>query len=146
MTILFDSSIYISALRVGGEDALLLQRWARETPLWLSSVVLEELYAGAARSGHRIVERLERDFEKARRILIPGLSDWTQAGRILARLAEQYGYERIGRGRLTNDALIATSAARAGITLVTANERDFTRIAEFCPLQWQTRLIPPNRS
>jgi predicted nucleic acid-binding protein len=142
MPILFDSSIYISALRVGGDAALPLQRWARESPLWLSSVVLEELYAGATRNEYRILEKLERDFERARRVLVPNLGDWTQAGKVLARLAEKYSYERIGQARLTNDALIATSAGRAGITVITVNQRDFGRLAEFCPLQWQARTIP----
>jgi predicted nucleic acid-binding protein len=142
MPILFDSSVYISALRFGSAAAPVLQRWARETPLWLSSVVIEELYAGAARSDYRIVEKLERDFEKARRMLVPALGDWAQAGRVLGRLGEKYGYERIGRARLTNDALIATSAGRAGITIVTANRRDFSRLAEFCPFEWQARAIP----
>lgn len=142
MPILFDSSIYISALRIGGDASFLLQRWARDSPLWLSSVVLEELYAGATRNDDRILEKLERDFDRARRVLVPNLSDWTHAGRILSRMAEKYGYEQIGRARLTNDALIATSAAHAGITVVTVNPRDFARLAEFCPLQWQTRMIP----
>jgi predicted nucleic acid-binding protein len=139
--ILFDSSIYITALRVGGDTAVLLQRWARESPLWLSSVVLEELYAGANPEDYRVLEKLERDFEKAKRMLVPNLGDWTYAGKVLARLAQKYGYERIGQARLTNDALIATSAARAGITVLTTNQRDFARLAEFCPLQWQARAI-----
>jgi len=141
MPILFDSSVYISALRTGGEAAVVLSRWARESPLWLSSVVLEELYAGATHNDYRILGKLERDFDRARRVLVPNLSDWTQAGRILSRVAEKYGYEQIGRARMTNDALIATSAAHAGITVVTANQRDFARLAEFCPLQWQARAI-----
>lgn len=140
MPILFDSSVYIGALRAGGA-AIPLQRWARESPLWLSSVVLEELYAGATNADHRILEKLERDFDRAKRVLVPNLSDWTQAGRILCRIAEKYGHEQIGRTRLTNDALIATSAARAGITVITANHRDFVRLAEFCPLQWQVRAM-----
>jgi predicted nucleic acid-binding protein len=141
MPILFDSSIYITALRAGDHAALLLQRWARESPLWLSSVVLEELYAGANPKDHRILEKLERDFGKAGRVLTPNLSDWTHAGKVLARLAQKYGYERIKQARLTNDALIAASAARTGITLLTANRRDFARLAEFCSLQWQTRAV-----
>jgi predicted nucleic acid-binding protein len=52
-------------------------------------------------------------------------------------LAAKYGYENIGQGRLTNDALIATSAARLGITVITANARDFLRLAEFRPFQWK---------
>jgi predicted nucleic acid-binding protein len=142
MHVLFDSSMYITALRVGDDAALLMRRWARESPLWLSSVVLEELYAGANPSDHPVLEKLERDFERARRVLIPNLSDWTQAGKILGRLAQKYGYERIGQARLTNDALIATSAARTGITVVTANQRDFARLAEFCSLQWHANATP----
>ncbi len=137
MPVLFDSSLYITALRAGSDAALLLQRWAQESPLWLSSVVLEELFAGANPNDYVVLEKLERDFERARRVLIPNLSDWTQTGKVLARLAQKYGYERIGRARLTNDALIATSAARSGITVLTANQRDFARLAEFCPVQWQ---------
>jgi predicted nucleic acid-binding protein len=132
--VLFDSSIYITALRVGSDSALLLQRWARESPLWLSSVVLEELYAGANTGDYPVLEKLERDFERARRVLIPNLSDWTHAGRVLARLAQKYGYERIGQARLTNDALIATSAARTGITVLTTNQRDFATLGGVLPL------------
>ncbi|HVC89113.1 MAG TPA: type II toxin-antitoxin system VapC family toxin [Acidobacteriaceae bacterium] len=141
MPILFDSSIYISALWTGGNVALRLQRWARESPLWLSSVVLEELYAGATRNGYRILEKLERDFERAGRVLVPNLGDWTPAGRVLARLAEKYGYGRIGQARLTNDALIATSGGRADITVITVNQRDFARLAEFCSLHWEVRAV-----
>jgi len=135
--LLFDSSIYISALRRGSDAALTLRRLAPDAPVWLSSVVLEELYAGAGDPDRHVVEHMERDFERAQRILVPNLSDWTQTGRVLARLAAKYDYEQIGRGRLTNDALIAMSAGRLGITVVTANERDFSRLAEFRPFQWQ---------
>jgi predicted nucleic acid-binding protein len=134
---LFDTSIYISALRRGDDAALALRRIASNAPLWLSAVVLEELYAGAGARGLRAVERLERDFDRAKRILVPNLSDWTQTGRVLARLAIEYGYEQIGRGRLTNDALIAMSAGRMGIRVLTVNERDFRRLAEFRPFHWQ---------
>ncbi len=138
---LFDFSIYISALRRGDDAALALRRLSADAPLWLSSVVLEELYAGAgARDGH-VVERLERDFDKAKRVLVPNLSDWTQAGRVLARLAAKYHYEQVGQGRLTNDALIAMSAARLGIRVITANERDFSRLAEFRIFQWQVTTV-----
>jgi len=70
------------------------------------------LYAGATARNRQVVERLERDFDRAGRILVPNLSDWTQTGKVLARLAAKYDYEQIGKGRLTNDALIAMSAGR----------------------------------
>jgi predicted nucleic acid-binding protein len=138
---LFDTSIYISALRSGNEAALALRRIATDAPLWLSAVVLEELYAGAGDRAHRVIERLERDFDRAKRILVPNLNDWTQAGQVLARLAEKYNYEQIGQGRLTNDALIAMSAARLGIRVITANARDFGRLAELRNFQWQVAAI-----
>jgi predicted nucleic acid-binding protein len=138
---LFDSSIYISALRRGDDAALALRRLATDAPLWLSAVVLEELYAGAGERDRHVVERLERDFDRAKRILTPNLTDWIQTGRVLARLAAKHHYEQIGQGRLTNDALIAMSAGRLGITVITTNERDFRRLAEFRPFQWQVTTL-----
>jgi predicted nucleic acid-binding protein len=110
-------------------------------PLWLSGVVLEELYAGAGEAERRVVERLERDLDRARRILIPNLADWVQAGKIIARLTAKYQYEQIGRARLTNDALIAMSAGRLGIAVITANSRDFGRLAEFRAFKWQVAVL-----
>lgn len=141
MPILFDSSVYITALREGGESTTLFQRWAQESPLWLSSVVLEELHAGANPADLKILEKLRRDFEKANRVLVPTLGDWVLAGKMLAAVAQKFGYEKIGGARLTNDALIAASAARSGITVITTNPRDFALLAEFCPVQWQTRVV-----
>ena len=139
MPVLFDSSIYIVALRPGGDPDLLAQRWAMESPLWLSSVVLEELYVGSKPGDRRVLEKLEHDFEKAGRLLVPNLGDWSSAGKILAAIAQKYGYEKIGRARLTNDTLIATSAARRGIRVMTVNARDYELLAHFCPLQWEAR-------
>ena len=134
---LFDTSIYISALRRGDDAALALRRLAAGAPPWMSAVVLEEIYAGAGDRERRSVERLERDFDRAKRILVPNVGDWAQTGKVLAHLAAKYNYERIGRGRLTNDALIAMSAGRMGILLITANARDFSRLAEFRAFHWQ---------
>ena len=139
--VLFDTPLYISALRRGNDASLALRRLAADAPLWLSSVVLEELYAGAGEREKRVVERLERDFDRAKRILVPNLTDWTQAGKVLAQVAAKYDYERIGQGRLTNDVLIAMSAGRTGIRVITTNERDYRRLGEFRPFQWQVTPI-----
>lgn len=138
---LFDTSIYISALRRGDDAALSLRRMAADSPLWLSAVVLEELYAGAGNRERRVIERLERDFDRAKRMLVPSQRDWAEAGKVLARLGAKYGYEQIGQGRLTNDALIAVSAGRLGIRVITANQRDYSRLAEFFPVQWQVAAL-----
>ena len=133
--VLFDTSIYVAALRAGS-DLPKLRVQLSSTSLWLSSVVLEELYAGVRPRDAHIVERLERDFERAGRLLVPNLKDWTSAGKVLGRLAAKYDYEWIGRARLTNDALLAMSAARNGMTVLTANARDFARLSEFRAFHW----------
>ena len=138
--VLFDTSVYISQLRRGNGDALGARRVSTNESLWLSSVVLAELYAGAGDAERRLVSRMEHDFVGVHRLLVPNLGDWTQCGQVLARLARRYDYEKIGRARLFNDALIAMSARRMGIRVLTANERDYARLAEIRSFQWQ--LIP----
>ena len=138
---LLDTSIYISALRRGDQAAVGLRRVAANSPLWLSAVVLEELYAGAGERERRVLERLERDFDRAKRILVPSQRDWTDTGKVLARLAAKYGFEQIGQGRLTNDALIAMSAGRLGVRVITANQRDYSRLAEFRTFQWEVAAV-----
>jgi predicted nucleic acid-binding protein len=128
-------------MRRGDEAVLGLRRSSADTPLWLSAVVLEELYAGASGRVQQSLERMEREFDRMKRILVPNLGDWTEAGRVLARLATKYGYEKIGQGRLANDALIAMSAARMGIGVITINERDFGKLAEFRSFQWEVARI-----
>lgn len=68
------------------------------------------------------------------------MSDWRDTGRLLSDLTQRYSYELLGPTRLTNDALIAMSARRMGITVLTANERDFARLSEIRPFKW--RLAP----
>jgi predicted nucleic acid-binding protein len=138
---LFDTSIYVTAMRRTGDWGRLLQRLSVGGSLWLSAVVLEELYAGVGERSKAWVERLEREFARENRIVVPNLEDWTQTGAVLNRLALKYDYEQIGRGRLTNDALIATSAGRLGIRVLTANAKDFRRLAEFRDFQWEVATI-----
>src|SRR5260370_18784651 len=132
---LFDSAIYMRGMRRGDAAIVSRRRFSVDAPLWLSAVVLEELYAGASGRVRQSLERMERDFDRVKRILVPTPGDWTQTGRALARLAARYGYEKIGQGCLANDAPIAMSAARMGATVITANERGFARLAEFRAFQ-----------
>jgi predicted nucleic acid-binding protein len=138
---LFDTSLYVTAIRRGQDSAAILQALIPNADLWLSAVVLEELYAGSDERSKAWVKRLEAEFAREDRILVPSLEDWIRTGEVLSRLATKYGYEQIGRGRLTNDALIAMSAARAGVRIITANIKDFERLAEFRPFQWQVAVI-----
>jgi len=136
--VLLDSSVYIEVLRAGRSAATtMIRSLGQGSPVWLSAVVLEELYAGARGRAVRAVERLDQDFSRIRRVLVPGQSDWRETGLVLSALVERYGYETVGITRVTNDSLIAMSARRMGITVLTANERDFARLAEIRPFQWK---------
>lgn len=141
--ILFDTSVYISALRRGDVSILSSRRAVRvgkaqDRPLWLSVVVLEELLVGAQdRTMKKLLAHLERDFERAGRLLVPLQSDWTAAGQVLALVGEKYGYEEVGRARMTNDALIAISAFRSGIVVQTLNDQDYRKLAEFRSFEWE---------
>jgi predicted nucleic acid-binding protein len=137
---LLDSSVYVSVAR-GYSSAEEVDGLTPGLTLWLSAVVLQELYAGTTGQNREFVETLERSFFESELLLFPQLSDWITAGKMLAMVAAKYGYETIGRNRLGNDALIAASAARVGIKVVTANGRDFSRLSEFCNLSWQ--LVSP---
>jgi predicted nucleic acid-binding protein len=137
--IVFDTSVYISALRRGDASVLLTRNRAKADdpsakPLWLSAVVLEELYAGADdRRARKLIAAVERAFERVGRLLVPIATDWTACGGVLSRIGQKYGYEQIGRARMTNDTLIAVSAARMGFAVLTKNAADFRKIAEFRP-------------
>jgi len=141
--IVFDTSVYVNAARTG-DIRLFSQRWMqppnddRVLPIWLSSVVLEELYAGAidakATEGFK---RFEAEFEKVNRLLVPIKNDWATTGRVLNKIGHKYGFEEIGRSRLTSDALIAMTVARTGMTLFTSNRKDFARIDEFRSFRWE---------
>jgi predicted nucleic acid-binding protein len=141
--ILFDTSVYISALRQGDETNLSLRRAARShdqegRPLWLSAVVLHELYLGAEGArARKELQRLEREFIKIDRLLIPSRVDWTTAGFALSKIGRKYGFELVGRARMTNDALIAMSCASRGLVVQTKNPVDFNLIAEFRSFEWE---------
>ncbi|MGB8886792.1 MAG: type II toxin-antitoxin system VapC family toxin [Candidatus Korobacteraceae bacterium] len=139
--VLLDSSVYISALRRGEDTALAGTYLADDTAVWLSSVVLEELYAGAKAKDTHAVERLEKGFARQGRILVPNFQDWIQAGRTLASLSAKYDSEQIGRGRLTNVALIAMSAGRRDIQIITTNQKDFSRLAEIRSFRWKLIVL-----
>ena len=75
--ILFDSSLYIESLR-RADASLLLARNYGDSLLWLSSVVVGELFAGAAdKKAEAAIEKLCFSFQKARRLVTPTSSDLT---------------------------------------------------------------------
>ena len=102
-----------------------------EGPIYLSSVVLMELLAGAhAKNGKRRIKSLAGLFKKLRRILIPTDLDYEQAGEILIRLQNIKGYNIRKSASITNDCLIAASVRSIGGVLYTQNKKDFQAIQD----------------
>jgi len=98
--------------------------------LALSSVVLLELWYGVAKSG-QVQENTER-----LRVLLSGDIDLLPFDDEDARAAGQLrvALEKAGTPIGAYDLLIAAQALRRGLTLVTANTREFARITG---LNWQ---------
>ena len=136
MNYLLDTNAVVALLR--NKPARVRERFRKAQQagdyLALSSVVLFELWYGVAKSG-RIQENTER-----LRILLSGDldvldfddEDAQTAGRIRADL------EKDGTPIGAYDLLIASQARRRGLTVVTANTGEFSRVAG---LSWQDWTI-----
>jgi predicted nucleic acid-binding protein len=92
----------------------------------LSSVVMQELYAGAlTRADKRDYDRINRAFVVRSYMLTPGHEDWVLAGILLAQYRNRYG--NVEPRHHINDVLIAITASRAGAELITENGADMNR-------------------
>lgn len=108
----------------------------------MSAVVIQELAAGA-RDGTRLKEldRIRRTYEKAGGLLVPTSEDWWFAGKVLNslyRVVERHGADAeptTEQMRIVRDVLIARTAKRAGVIVVTKNTSDFERIKRFCAVK-----------
>jgi len=98
--------------------------------IWVPSVALYELWYGVAKSTKpkENTERLGIFLGGPIQVLEFGAEDAREAGRVRALL------ERAGRPIGAYDVLIAGQALRHKLTLVTANTREFARVAG---LEWE---------
>jgi len=123
-----DTHLYIDAQRTDdGAAALESFLAARTAFVTLSAVVAQELRTGARKPG--VVDWVEQEilgpYERRGRLIVPTYWAWKEAGRILSRLLGDAPPPR----SFVNDVLLAMSCREAGVVLVTANLRDFERIA-----------------
>jgi tRNA(fMet)-specific endonuclease VapC len=104
--------------------------------LCVSSVVLHELWYGVAKSADRDrnTERLQTFLSGPFEILHWDDADARAAGEVRSQL------EREGRAIGAYDALIAAQAVRRGITLVTANTKEFKRVDGLLWEDWARRI------
>jgi predicted nucleic acid-binding protein len=91
---------------------------------FLSGIVAYELSVNAAnhRTRDLVIDFVGR-LERAGRIVTPTLRDWSEAGEIVTRIAENERSWRTKLPRLLNDILIALPARRIGATVLTYRRR-----------------------
>ena len=101
---------------------------------YLSSVVVEELYAGALDvQAIRLVERYAVALERSSRVVVPTFKDWKKAGKLVAQLSRKEPSHKPKVQQMLNDILIALCARQIGGTLFTFNKGDFELICRYRP-------------
>ena len=132
----FDTNVFISRARMGIQ---------LPSSFYMSVIVLQELTIGAADDSRiKALYAARQEYEKVGRLLVPNAEDWWQTGKIINALQRGLKSQQGGQTpkliaeekyRLTNDVLIARTAKREGVTIVTDNARDFEMIRRFCAVK-----------
>ena len=134
----FDTNIYVAALREGLGGATLDRLEAAAPRTFFAAVVSAELRAGSLdEAGRRAVIELGRRFERLGRLVVPTVGSWNEAGDVLARIARREPEFRTKVRQLWNDVLIALSARQIGATVVTRNVGDFHLLRRYVRFEWQ---------
>ncbi|MGH9324573.1 MAG: type II toxin-antitoxin system VapC family toxin [Vicinamibacteria bacterium] len=122
---LFDTSILIPLIR-GEAYEELFRRALRRGRARMSSVVIQELYAGARTAADkRDLDAIDRAFLNLGYMLTPDHADWVRAGVILARYQRRHG--SLDPRKHINDLLILLCAVKGEADLVTENAADMER-------------------
>lgn len=133
--------------KVTYDSDVFMKRKPRSLPqgFYMSAVVLEELAAGAQDGS--VLKELEgalKNYQRAGRLLVPTAEDWYLAGKVIYALQQGNKSKKTGdkpplppdlRCRIINDVLIARTAKREGVTVVTYNVRHFERIKRYCAVR-----------
>ncbi|MEW6108410.1 MAG: type II toxin-antitoxin system VapC family toxin [Nitrospirota bacterium] len=126
-----DTSVYIPFINQGITHPVFANESVSPV-LYMSAVVISELYAGAHDiQSVKLLDKLYQTFQSVGRLVVPDDHDWQKTGIIISRLKKKHGFEARYLSRIQNDILIACSARRIGAFVVTQNIRDFQRIKEF---------------
>lgn len=130
----YDTSVFIS--RRLTEFIEMPQRFR------LSAVVTMELIAGARDASRRkLYEEMFRQYRRRDHVIVPNEEDWLLASKILFLLTQARKRTRKGQlqrlpagasQRLALDVLIAVSARRWKVQVVTENWVDFKAIQRYC--------------
>ncbi len=122
--VIFDTSIYIPYLRREAYRDL-VETQTRRGRNRLSSVVLQELYAGTrSPADKRLLDDLNRAFTARGYVVTPEHREWVLAGQLLNQYGRRHGF--VDPSRHVADILILVSALRVGAVLITENVRNFS--------------------
>ena len=128
-----DTNIYIQALR-DAERLRCLKRFLLRngTSVHLASIVAMELRAGArTRAQQSAVEGLFEPYVSRGLVVTPTFEAFVHAGRVVAETSAKVGDYATSPQRLANDALLAASCRESGVSLITANVKDFAAIKRY---------------
>ena len=136
---LLDSTVYIDRLQ--GKLPAWLDLRLRTLPIWHSTVTECELAVAAGlldpshpRTRVALNEMIESiDQRHPKRIINPDREVWREAGMIAGLLARLQHYGKADQRRALNDALILLSAAKADLTVLTRNTRDYDLLMQLDP-------------
>lgn len=142
MPILLDTNVYLFAMKSDSGAEFFERRFLPLTfQTVLSSVVVEELYAGALDAGAvRLVERYVGALERAGRVVTPTFQDWKKAGKLVAQITRKEPGRKSKVQQMLNDLLLALSARRVGADLFTYNRDDFELIRRHTP--FSLKMLP----
>jgi predicted nucleic acid-binding protein len=130
--VLFDTNVYVAALREGVRGAAFARIRESAPRTFLASVVSAELRAGAVdQTGRSVVLELTERFDRLGRVVTPEARSWSLAGDVLGDIRRREPGLRDKIARLWNDALIALSARQIGASVVTGNVGDFELLRRF---------------
>lgn len=142
MKCILDTNVYLFAMSSDKGERFFAQRFL---PIlfctYLSSVVVEELYAGALDvQAIRLVERYAGALERSGRVVVPTFKDWKEVGKLVAQLSRKEPSHKPKVQQMLNDILIALCARQIGATLFTFNKGDFELICRYKPFSLEVLI------
>ncbi len=137
--LMLDTNVYIN--RASGRLPSALAALIDAALLFHCAVALGELATGVANAdpGRPAWSALRDHYSElfaavpASRLLTPDARIWADAGVIARTLARTQGLQPHQRKECLADALIFLTAARAGLTVLTSDRRDFDLIRQIAP-------------
>lgn len=130
MKVLFDTNVYIHWIRKRKYAELMLDVYTQK---YLSNYVLMELWAGAkTKQASRIIEKLQKPYLKAGRVITLSTDHFITIGQILSDIPNSQK-NKIKNAGFVNDLCIGMSALAIGAKLYTTNKTDFKIVKSFLP-------------